>query len=328
MSEEPNYLAAAFKSQYNLIGLGTAIGFAVLSGSALPLLVAAGVEMVVLPLVSGSARFQRLVKAQASEEAKEEQESRRHLQSSELLRAVSERDRIHYRELEGLAAEIRRNYAGFDSSSRMLLEDLERKLDFLLSFYLRMRHALTRYDAYFQSTDPERIQERISMLEHEMSTAPARVRQIKERTRGVLQKRLERYEKAIENRHVMEAQAETVLEVLQLLRDQSYSMRDPRTITEQLDGLVSSAEETERGVRDLEDVLSLDGDALLLPSGLSLDAAEEAEIRAELERGAREAPPKAPAAATSAPRPAPAPRKTVGAHPAPPPPPGRKKITH
>ena len=32
MTEEPNYLAQAFKSQYNLIGLGTALGFAILSG--------------------------------------------------------------------------------------------------------------------------------------------------------------------------------------------------------------------------------------------------------------------------------------------------------
>ena len=54
--EEPNYLAHAFKSQYNLIGLGTALGFAVLSGTLLPIILAAGVEMIVLPLVSGSGR--------------------------------------------------------------------------------------------------------------------------------------------------------------------------------------------------------------------------------------------------------------------------------
>ena len=39
-AEEPNYLVEAFKSQYNLIAMGTAIGFAVLSGSFLPLLLA------------------------------------------------------------------------------------------------------------------------------------------------------------------------------------------------------------------------------------------------------------------------------------------------
>src|SRR6185295_13904580 len=46
-TEEPNYLAHAFKSQYNVIGLGTALGFAVLSGTLLPIVVAAGVEMIV-----------------------------------------------------------------------------------------------------------------------------------------------------------------------------------------------------------------------------------------------------------------------------------------
>ena len=63
MAEDPNYLAHAFRSQYNLIGLGTAIGFALLAGSGLPLLLAVGVQLAVLPLVAGSDRFQRLVKA-------------------------------------------------------------------------------------------------------------------------------------------------------------------------------------------------------------------------------------------------------------------------
>jgi len=113
------------------------------------------------------------------------------------------------------------------------------------------------------------------MLEHEMTAGPERVQQIKARTRLVLEKRLERYRKALENRQLVEAQTETVEEVLQLLRDQSYSMRDPRTITEQLDGLVSSAEDTERGVRDLEELMSIETDALL-PAGEDIEAELEA----------------------------------------------------
>ena len=100
------------------------------------------------------------------------------------------------------------------------------------------------------------------MLEHEMKSGPERVQQIKARTRSVLEKRLERYKKAVENRDLIDAQTETVQEVLQLLRDQSYSMRDPRSITEQIDGLVSSAEETERGVKDMEDILAMESDML------------------------------------------------------------------
>jgi len=311
MPPEPNYFAHAFKSQYNVIGLATALGFAVLSGTALPLLLAAGIEMVVLPLVAGSERFQRLVKARLYDERQQESKAAKQMETSEILQELPDRERLRFRSLEGMAGEIRENYKGLGSSSQMLLEELVQKLEFLLSFYLRMRYSLSRYESYLGSTDPERIQERISMLDHEIASGPQRVQQIKARTKLVLQKRLERYGKAQENKQLVEAQTETVEEVLQLLRDQSYSIRDPRSITEQLDGLVSSAEETERGVKDMELILAAEQDAFL-PGNLSDDV--EAEIEAAKQGAAREAP-----------RP-PQVRVSQALPPSPPPPPPRKKI--
>jgi DNA repair exonuclease SbcCD ATPase subunit len=194
----------------------------------------------------------------------------------------------------------------------MLLEQLVEKLDFLLSFYLRMRYSLTRYQNYFNSTDPERIQERIAMLEHEMKSGPERVQQIKARTRSVLEKRLDRYKKAVENRDLIDAQTETVQEVLQLLRDQSYSMRDPRSITEQIDGLVSSAEETERGVKDMEEILAMEND-LMSPGSLEADIEQELQTS----RPGAVAAPSGPAAPV---------RARVPPPPGSPPPPPRKKL--
>ena len=273
---EPNYFSHAFKSQYNVIGLLTAVGFAVLSGSALPLLLAAGVEMVVLPLVAGNGRYQRLVKARLYEERDQKTRAAKQMETSEILQELPDRERLKFRGLEGMAREIRENYKGLDSSSRMLLDELIQKLDFLLSFYLRMRHSVSRYEGYLTSTDPERIQERIAMLDQEIGKGPERVQQIKARTKLVLRKRQQRYQKALENKQLVEAQTETVEEVLQLLRDQSYSIRDPRSITEQLDGLVSSAEETERGVKDLEAILAAEQDAFL-PGSLGDDLEAELE---------------------------------------------------
>lgn len=302
MPEEPNYLAHAFKSQYNVIGLATALGFAVVSGTWLPLLIAAGVEMITLPLVSGNGRFQRLVKARDSMERTEAKEQRAQLEVSEMLRFLPDPERVRYRQLDHQAQEIRNNYAGLDATSRMLVEELESKLGFLLNFYLRMRHSMSRYERYFATTDPERMQERIAMLDHEIATGSARVKEVKTRTKLVLEKRMERYAKALENKQLIDAQTETVQEVLQLLRDQSYSMRDPRSITEQLDGLVSSAEETERGVRDMEELLSLDTDSLL-GSGVE-------DLEAELEETSSR----------------PAPLRASGAPPAPNTPPRKKVI--
>ena len=305
MPDEPNYLAHAFKSQYNVIGLATALGFAVVSGTWLPLLVAAGVEMIALPLVSGNGRFQRLVKARDSEEKVQAKEQRAQLEASEMLRFLADVERVRYRQLEHQAQEIRNNYAGLDATSRLLVDELEGKLGFLLSFYLRMRHSLSRYDRYFSTTDPERMQERIAMLDHEIATGSARVKEVKTRTKLVLEKRMERYGKALENKQLIDAQTETVQEVLQLLRDQSYSMRDPRSITEQLDGLVTSAEETERGVRDMEELLSLDTDSLLGSGVEDLDS----ELEAETPRAVAPPPLRAPSA--TAPPPGGPPRKKV-----------------
>ncbi|HEY7515391.1 MAG TPA: hypothetical protein VIC87_12980, partial [Vicinamibacteria bacterium] len=272
MPEEPNYLSLAFKSQYNLISLGTAIGFALLSANPLPLLLVLGAQMIVLPLVAGSERYQRAIKAKLMEDERQQKQANRRLEASEMLRALSDQERNRYRGLETLAAEIRENYQSLDASSQSLLDEVVSKLDFLIAFYLRMRYSVARYEAYFQTTDPERIRHRLTSLEREMAQGPERVRAIKARTANVLKKRMERYEKALENRQLVDAQTETVLEVLQLLRDQSYSMRDPREITAQLDGLVSAAEETERGVRDMEDILSTEDELLLGGSLAGLEA--------------------------------------------------------
>ena len=273
-NEEPNYLLEAFKSQYNLIGLGTALGFSLLSGSPLPLVFAAGAEMVLLPIISGSGLYQRAIRARHAHELAARMQSRRQAEVSESLQYLPDGERARFRTLQQMAADIKENYAGLDENSRGLAEELVGKLDFLLSFYLRMRASVMRYRQYFQTTDPGKMTRRIGDLEREIAQAPERVKAVKERTRLVLQKRLERYQKANENQQLIEAQTETVVEVLQLLRDQSFSMTDPRSITDQLDTLVHSAEETERYVRDLEDLLSGDEELLGQDAEVSSELAE------------------------------------------------------
>ena len=317
MPEERNYLLDAFKSQYNIIGLVTAAGFAIVSGSFFPLLLAAGVELSLLPVLE---RYQRYRRARGLED---EKEHRREVELTEMLNSLDDGERERYQALEGMAHEIRENYSALDPSSQVLVDELEHKLDFLLAFYLRMRYSVMRYRRYFQTAEPGRIKDRLAALDKEMAQGPQRVQEVKAKTKAVLQKRLERYDKALENKQLIDAQTETVQEVLQLLRDQSYSMRDPRTITEQLDGLVSSAEQTERGVRDMEDILSMEGDALMGGGGSVED------IERELERGRAAMPqPVTGGGPPQAAAPKVAPPPLRNAPPPPPPPPARKKVTN
>jgi len=58
-----NYVKEAAKLQYNWITLAGIAGFAVITGSALPLLLGAGLELMYLAVVPNNPRFQRLVRS-------------------------------------------------------------------------------------------------------------------------------------------------------------------------------------------------------------------------------------------------------------------------
>ena len=161
-TEEPNYLADAFKSQYNLIGLGTAVGFAhPLGQRSAP--AARGRRGAGGAAPRGGQRALPAPGARALARGGRRRSSRRG--SSKPRRCCGSCPRTSGSATAGSRCSPRRsaqNYKGLDTSSQMLLDELVQKLDFLLSFYLRMRYSLTRYEGYLATTDPERIQDRIA----------------------------------------------------------------------------------------------------------------------------------------------------------------------
>jgi TolA-binding protein len=72
----------------------------------------------------------------------------------------------------------------------------------------------------------------------------------------ILSKRLEKYQKIAENRQVVDAQCSAVEDVLQLVRDQSVTMRDPQQVSDQLANLVHDVEQTEQTVQQVESIFS------------------------------------------------------------------------
>ena len=71
-----NYLKEAFKWQYNVIGIAGAAAFALVSGTALPILLAAGVELMYLAVVPQSSAFRRLVRSWKYESEKKAHDQR------------------------------------------------------------------------------------------------------------------------------------------------------------------------------------------------------------------------------------------------------------
>lgn len=250
--KEPNYVKEAFHIQYNWIGLGAAAAFAVVSASFLPLMLAAGAELMYLSIIPNNSRFQRLVRSwKLAEEKQQNQQS-----LSDLLRHLPGDLQTRYIKLAEVCGGIRANFAQLSSTSQIFVQQMDARLEGLLHGYARLLQAAYQQRQYAKTVDPEAIKAAIVALQKKVDTDPPKVQDIDKKRVEILTKRLDKCQKINENRQVVEAQIAAMEDVLQLVRDQSITMRDPQQVSDQLENLVHDVEQTEETVKQMEAIFS------------------------------------------------------------------------
>jgi hypothetical protein len=248
-----DYVKAALKWQYNWIGLAGAAAFAVISGTGLPLVVAAGLEMMYVALVPQSSPFRRLVRSWKYADQKREHQKR----LDEMYRNIPPEMRSRYTYVQQVAAAIRANYSQLSYASQVFATQMDAKLAGLLEGYVRLLYTAHTHREYLKSLNPEQVRSEAAFLEQSLAKAPAKVQEINQRRIEILGKRVAKFEKIRENSQVIEAQCSAIEDVLQLIRDQSVTMRDPQEVSEQLDHLVQDVEQTEQSVKEMEEIFAL-----------------------------------------------------------------------
>ncbi len=245
---EPNYIKEAFKWQYNLIALGGAAAFSVVAGSPLPMMLAAGVELMYLASVPNISAFQRLVRSWQYADQKKEHDDR----LREMQYALPPEIRDRFRNLEMITEAIRRNYARLSSTSQAFIGQIETQLQGLMTAFVRLANADTQHVQYLQNTDQNAIRREIQYLKDRLPKEALKVQEINKKRIEILDKRVEKHQKIRENRQVIDAQCRAIEDVLQLIHDQSITMTDPQQVSDRLESLVKDVEQTEETVREVE----------------------------------------------------------------------------
>jgi hypothetical protein len=277
--DQINFVKEALHWQYNWIGLAAAAAFALVSGTGLPLVLAAGLELIYLSVVPQSSRFRRLVRSWKYAEEKR----RREMNLTALFMELPPEMRTHYAALDTMCRAIRANYSRLSSTSQMFLEQMEQKLAGLLQAYLRLLLAAQQHSEYLHTTDPESIKRDLAKLQRTMDSDSPKVQEINRKRVEILTKRLEKFDKVRENQKVVDAQCAALEDVLQLIRDQSVTMRDPQQVSDQLEDLVHDVEQTEETVRQVETIFEMAtpemGETLAPLPGSSSDSGSAARTR-------------------------------------------------
>ena len=268
-----DFVREALHWQYNWIGLAGAAAFALISGTGLPLVLAAGLELIYLSVVPQSSRFRRLVRSWKYADEKR----RRELKLSAVFDELPPEKRKRYVALEARCREIKANYDRLSATSQMFLGQMEERLQGLLYAYLRLLGSAQQHGEYQAAIDPSQIQEEVEQLQQSVQSdgAASKVQEINRKRIEILTRRLEKYKKITENRQVVEAQCKAIEDVLALIRDQSVTVQDPQEVSSQLDNLLQDVQQTEETVHEMEAIFELATPDLTglppLPSGSTAD---------------------------------------------------------
>jgi hypothetical protein len=245
-------------NQYQAIVLGGVALAAALTVSPLPLLLWAGAEMVLLPVLD-SGPLRRLVSRKRREKMRALEAQRR----AELVGSFSAANARRYKGLEHLCQMIEANYQSLTGISQAYLSEQRGKLDHILEGCVSRMLALQRYEQMPFTRDPDELRMDIASLEHEVKDP-----ELTERARAAILKNLElkrrllvSYSEVGGTMKALETELDSMASLLEVLHQNSISLRDPQAISQELDSIVEQSEHSEKVVREMEALLRSDAGA-------------------------------------------------------------------
>jgi hypothetical protein len=245
-------------NQYQAILLGGTALASLVTLNPLPLLVWFGSELVLLPVLD-SGPLRRLVARRKRAAARRQTDSAR----ARVIASLSPANAKRYAGMDELCRLIESNYQSLSGISQAYLSEQRGKLDLILQGCLNRMMALQRYDRMPARRNADDVQDEIVVLEHELTQAD-----LPERAAAAIRKNLELKRRLLASLsevggtvRTLATELDSMSSLLEVLHQNSMSLRDPQAISEELDTIVRQSEDSERVVREMEALLRSDNAA-------------------------------------------------------------------
>jgi hypothetical protein len=250
-------LKDALFNQYQTILLAGAAGFALLSGSALPFLVLAGLELALLPAVVGNERLANALEMRRRRTLAESGGAPAEAAPRLTPDGLSLDRRQRFTQIQALAFVIERNYTRLSEVSQPLLLEQRAKLDQLLANALSHLKALESIeDLSGMRSAPEALAAELADLDRRIADAstPEAVRSRLRDGRDFKLRLRDSTERVKERREVLLAEIETLETAMKILAQESAALQAPGEVAARIDELVAGAEATAETVREIEEL--------------------------------------------------------------------------
>ena len=225
------------------------------SGQWLPVIAAGGASLLYSVMLSMLPSFKRAVRANLEAQVGSDVASPE--ERDALLGELAPSQREHYDVLRELKDRILESY-GKMPGGRVLVASSERRLEALLTSFLRLVATLNSYRKYLNATDRKAIEEELALLEADAASEKnERLKEVKSRRVEILKKRVARFVQAEESRELVSHQLASIEDVLRLTHEQSIAIRDPEVVSRQLEALTAEVNATEETVKEMEQFMQI-----------------------------------------------------------------------
>ena len=251
MLEKYPVLKRALANQYQVILVAAAATFAVATISPLPFLLLLGGEFMVMPFM-----FERL-KRRLEIEKKYAARQSESLSQQERYEQLHPDQKLRYDGLKKLCRQIQGNYHGLTTASQNIMAEYADKFEGILATCLRRLWLVRKYDNMIHAFDTGKVKAETESLKEQLAApgvAP-RVAEAWKQNLEIKEKLLAAVDRNVANREALLAEVDSLESLFQLLLQKSLAATDARAFSEEMDGLLSQADQDAASVQEMEQLL-------------------------------------------------------------------------
>jgi hypothetical protein len=244
-------LKRAIANQYQVILVAAATTLAVATVSPFPFLLLLGGEFMVMPFM-----FERL-KRRLEIEKKYAARQTESLSQNERYDQLHPDQKLRYDGLKKLCRQIQGNYQGLTTASQGILSEYTDKFEAVLATCLRRLWLVKKYDSMIRAFDAEKVKADTEKLKTALAAEglSPRVAEAWKQNLAIKEKLLAAVDRNVANREALLAELDSLESLFQLLLQKSLAATDAQAFSQELDDLLSQADQDAASVQEMEQLL-------------------------------------------------------------------------
>ncbi|WNJ17278.1 hypothetical protein [Pontibacter sp. G13] len=216
------------------------------------ILMAGGLELMLLSAISQNPRFIRAINAKYQKDIDAFQKTKTLV---DYYNELSHDSQQRFDKLRKRVKEVRDGFRKMNTTVPSLVNNFLEKMNAIEVSYARLLYFKDKFPETTNENAIQRTVQEIDRLNQELKNASNRLKRIKEKRLKLLEMRMDNYYKVKENREIIEEQLQTIEEMVEYIKDQPMTLQNTEREDLMIDNLLFETEQTQATMEEIENLM-------------------------------------------------------------------------